>query len=303
MLNTLPRLVFLVAMNCENMLVWNMRGLNATSHRDAVRELVVTERPPLVCLQETKLAVISDFDILQILGSGYDFVYLPAVGTRGGILVTWKASAWSVTHVRPCTYSILACIKILFDDFEMWITIVYGPSHDEDKPAFLQELHKLRSVRSGPWLLPGNFNLIYRAQDKNNTRLDCRLIGQFRRFLNVVELDEIHLQGHLFTWSNERSHPTLERIERCFVSTDRRHIFPHCDLHSLLSLCSDHALLLLHTDATFSYKKRFDFKSFWTRCQGFLDVVQRAWHCPLNSADPFKLLDWLLCNTARALQS
>lgn len=56
-------------MDCENILIWNVRGLNARAHRDAVRELVNAERLSMVCLQETKLSVISDFDIVQIVGS------------------------------------------------------------------------------------------------------------------------------------------------------------------------------------------------------------------------------------------
>lgn len=80
-------------------------------------------------------------------------------------------------------------------------------------------------------------------------------------------------------------------------------MFPNCDLHSLASLCSDHAPLLLRTDNSFAYKKCFHFCSMWTRFPGFLDVVCRAWQCPLRDADPFKRLDWLLRNTDRRLQS
>jgi hypothetical protein len=35
-------------------------------------------------------------------------------------------------------------------------------------------------------------------------------MGQFHHFINEATLKELHLNGHLFTWSNERSHPTLE---------------------------------------------------------------------------------------------
>jgi hypothetical protein len=64
-----------------------------------------------------------------------------------------------------------------------------------NKPDFLVELHELRHIRLGPWMLIGDFNLIYRAKDKNNTRLNQRLMGQFRRFLNKVNLQEVHLNG------------------------------------------------------------------------------------------------------------
>jgi hypothetical protein len=50
--------------------------------------------------------------------------------------------------------------------------MVYGPSREEEKDDFLQELLDLSWSRSGAWLITGDLNMIYRAQDKNNTRLD-----------------------------------------------------------------------------------------------------------------------------------
>lgn len=129
-------------MNCETMLVWNVRGLNAGAHRDAVCELVVAERPSFVSLQKTKLSVISDFDVIQILGSGYYYTYLPVAGTRGGILVAWKSTVWSVTHIRPRTYSISARVKLHCDDSKMWLTTVYG------RRATMRSRHSCRSYMS-----------------------------------------------------------------------------------------------------------------------------------------------------------
>jgi hypothetical protein len=80
-------------------------------------------------------------------------------------------------------------------------------------------------------------------------------------------------------------------------------MFPPCDLHALSSHCSNHATLLLHLDVECIGKRRFIFRPFWTKCVGFLDVVERAWHCPLRSATPFEHLDWLLRNTSRFLKS
>lgn len=66
-------------------------------------------------------------------------------------------------------------------------------------------------------MLCGDFNLICNAADKNNMDLHRRTMGWFRRFLNDMELKELNLYGRLYTWSNERSHPTLECIDRLFV--------------------------------------------------------------------------------------
>jgi hypothetical protein len=54
----------LVPMGSENILIWNVRGLNAQSHHDAIRELVRAKHLSIVCFQETKLNVITDFDLI-----------------------------------------------------------------------------------------------------------------------------------------------------------------------------------------------------------------------------------------------
>jgi hypothetical protein len=84
-------------------------------------------------------------------------------------------SSWAAPSISSRSFSLSACMR--------QITVVYGPTRDNDKQAFIAELHELRTLRLGSWLLTGDFNLIYRAEDKNNMRLDRRLMGQFRRFL------------------------------------------------------------------------------------------------------------------------
>jgi exonuclease III len=72
-------------------LCWNPRGLNDSVKRDSVRELVDSLRVNLVCFQETKMVVIDRFMVNQCLGPSFDgFDYLPALGTRGGILLAWN---------------------------------------------------------------------------------------------------------------------------------------------------------------------------------------------------------------------
>jgi hypothetical protein len=66
-------------MSSENILVGNMRGLNSITHCNALRSLVAVERPSVVCLQETMLAIISDFDIMQLIGPGFDYYFLSSV--------------------------------------------------------------------------------------------------------------------------------------------------------------------------------------------------------------------------------
>jgi hypothetical protein len=80
--------------------------------------------------------------------------------------------------------------------------------------------------------------------------------GQFRCFLNDAE---DHLDGRLYTWGDECEHPTLERIDRAFISMDREFLFSSHELQALPSLCSDHAPLLLQTSTTTSHRRIFHF--------------------------------------------
>lgn len=50
-----------ISMDNTTVLSWNVRDLNAQARRDNVRTLVDDIRPSIVCLQETKLDVISEF--------------------------------------------------------------------------------------------------------------------------------------------------------------------------------------------------------------------------------------------------
>jgi hypothetical protein len=85
---------------------------------------------------------------------------------------------------------------------------------------FLAELLQFHDASPGPWLLGGDFNMIYHAQDKNNDRLDRRSMRRFRSFMDRAQLEEINMVGRCFSWSNYRDRPTLELLDRVFVSVD-----------------------------------------------------------------------------------
>jgi hypothetical protein len=70
-------------MGSDNILNQNMRGLKSGLHRDALRNPVTSENLTTVSVQETKLAVIHDFVISQLLGTGSDYSILPMVHIGG----------------------------------------------------------------------------------------------------------------------------------------------------------------------------------------------------------------------------
>lgn len=195
-------------MNPSSILIWNVRGLNQRDRRNSVRDAILSSNADIICLQETKVADMSQRLFLSVFGSDFDkFIALPASGTRGGVLIAWKGSS---CQAIATIYSVL----VLFSEQEgcnWWFTGVYGPQGDDEEVLFLQELHSVRALCNGPWLVVGDFSLIYQAEDKNNTNLNRAMMGRFRRFLDDAEVKEIPLHGQKYTWSNETI-PTLVRL-------------------------------------------------------------------------------------------
>ncbi|XBI01366.1 hypothetical protein VPH35_130159 [Triticum aestivum] len=168
---------------------WNVRGLNSRAKRSAVRSVISSAAPCVVCLQETKLAHMSDSLVLETLGAPFlDFYFLPADGTRGGILLAWRCDMISLSRPTIGDHHVSALVSPLVGDQHWWLTGVYGPQRDEEKIAFLGELHEFRDTCAGPWLIEGDFNMITSAADKNNSRLNHRTMSRFRRFIADHEL-------------------------------------------------------------------------------------------------------------------
>lgn len=179
---------------------------------------------------------------------------------------------------------------------------MYGPQSDTDKVTFLAKVSALRQAINGPWLLCGDWNLIYCSQDKNNGRLDRRSMRRFRQFIDQLLIDELPLTGRLYTWSNEQDNPTMERLDRFFADLAWLELFPgHC-LKPLSSDYSDHCPLLLQVLSQPWTCRRFRFEFFWVKLPGFLDVVTAVWAGELRHADPCRTVDNKLRNLARALK-
>jgi hypothetical protein len=117
--------------------IWNGRGLNSPARRLAVYQAISPAKAVVVCIQETKMVVISDHVVRECLGSSFDkFFFLPTDGTREGILLAWQSALVSVSHPHFTMNALIARISIGGDQ-SWWFTGVYGPESDVDKRAFL----------------------------------------------------------------------------------------------------------------------------------------------------------------------
>jgi endonuclease/exonuclease/phosphatase family metal-dependent hydrolase len=125
----------------------------------------------------------------------------------------------------------------------------------------MQELTDLRQHMLPEWLLLGDFNLIYRAQDKNNGRLNLTLLSSFKSMIDNLLLAPIELQGKRFTWCNDQQMPTMTKTNHFFATSEWLASFPRTHLQALASLGSDHCPLFLLGDVTMEFYRGFIFES------------------------------------------
>jgi len=153
------------------------------------------------------------------------------------------------------------------------------------------------------WRILGDFNIIYRARDKNNSNLNLQLMRRFRAAINHCQLKEIHLQNRKYTWSNERRRPMLVHLDRVFCNESWDLTFESHSHHALSSSHSDHCPLLLAHHEGFRKPTPFKFENFWVKLPGFQDVVARSLAQPTSHTEPFHRFGHKLHVTAKALRN
>lgn len=143
----------------QQVFIWNMRGLNSHAHREVVREFLQQERVSIVCLSETKVDVLHQAMANDIMGSGFDYLCLPADGASCGIIVAWCRHMWVVSSHAYCRYSVSIRLHTTLTEMSPWsLAVVFGPLDQHLKPEFLDELRAISTDSAGPLLVCGDFN-------------------------------------------------------------------------------------------------------------------------------------------------
>ncbi|KAG2573863.1 hypothetical protein PVAP13_7KG284000 [Panicum virgatum] len=210
---------------------WNVRGLGQSCRCDDVLAELISSRPSVAAIQETKLSCLSPLKRRTFLPARLkNCVTLDAVGSTGGVLTAWDASICSVDSVTKLSYTLTTSFAVLADGSTFTFSNVYAPTLHEDKPSFLAKLASLADLISGPWMIFGDFNLTRSPADKNTGSFNLSDATRFNDLISSIALVEIPLVDRAYTWSNRRDNPTLVRLDRCFVNLDWDACFPNTAL-------------------------------------------------------------------------
>jgi exonuclease III len=141
-------------------LMWNVKGLNEINKRLRIRGLLRDWKADIVCLVETKMAIISREVVRSLWGCHYvDSCYMGACGASGWILLMWDRRV--VEKVECMEKYTVACSLCNTGGKVVWtFGGVYGPNDDRDRRELWDELAGLMSWWEIPWLIGGDFNVV-----------------------------------------------------------------------------------------------------------------------------------------------
>jgi hypothetical protein len=74
----------------------------------------------------------------------------------------------------------------------------------------------------------GDFNLIYKDEDKSNSNYNRAMMGHFRKLIDGLWLKEVPLHAQKYTWSNQQEAEILVKLNRVLCSVDWEDLFPSC---------------------------------------------------------------------------
>jgi hypothetical protein len=97
---------------------------------------------------------------------------------------------------------------------------VYGAAQKEHKSRFLSELSAVCSRSQVPLLIGGDFNILRKAEEKNKPGSLSKWSSLFNSIIDHHGLVEFELKNRLYMWSNNRSDPTFEKLDRFLASPD-----------------------------------------------------------------------------------
>ncbi len=258
---------------------WNVRGLNNPAKRSAVRFVISKLRSTIVCLQETKVHLVSGSFLRSFGGSHLDKChFIEADGASGGLITCWSSRFFVCSEVIVCNFSLTLNLRHRPSGVQFFVSNVYGPPRWDGKEQFCAELALLKDYCRGNWVVCGDFNFTRTQEERSGKLWSNRASKLFNDLIFDLALIDLPMKNARFTWSSMQRNPTLARLDRFLISTEWDCSFPLSEVEALSRITSDHCPIVLSTGA----KPKptggpFRFEALWLRREDFISSIPIWW--------------------------
>jgi hypothetical protein len=280
-------------------LSWNVRGLHDPGKRLRIKHMLKLWRPDIICLQETKLELISNAIVRSLWRCHHvDWMFLGSNGASGGILLMWDKRLVEKIEDAVGIYSVSCKFRNVADQKVWMYSGVYGPNADRERSIMWDELAGIRSWWGVPWCVGGDFNVVRFPSERMGAVGFSPAMYDFSDFISDLGLIDIPLSGGNFTWSNNRDIVSMSRIDRFLYTADWEEGFITIAQKRLVRLTSNHFPIMLECGSIPRGRRPFRFENMWLKAEGFLERVRNWW----DSYHFFGNASFVLANKLKALK-
>ncbi|XP_028054929.1 uncharacterized protein LOC114259143 [Camellia sinensis] len=201
-----------------DMLFWNCRGAGNNKFKRTVKELIKTQKPDIVVLMVTKVALQSMGMFFNTLGFTAS-PYVDPIGRNRGIWMLWNPNNVNVRLSEANSQMTLATISRQ-NHPEWLLSAVYASPNPRVRDEQWENLDEIAKDMNMPWLVVGDFNGYASCAEKRgftmtqnqdqNLNQSQRRTRKFNDRINNCNLMDLGCIGLSLTWSNNRQGwPTL----------------------------------------------------------------------------------------------
>ncbi|KAK8628020.1 hypothetical protein V6N13_063732 [Hibiscus sabdariffa] len=138
---------------------------------------------------------------------------------------------------------------------------MYAPCNVEGQCALWNDIRRIVQAGRHPWCIVGDFNVVRTVEERQGMVSLARGMCEFNEFIEDLDLVDLPLKGHRFTWFGSGN--KCSRLDRFLLSVEWLEHFPGLVQVSLPRGISDHVPLSLVLDETDWGPKPFRFINAW----------------------------------------
>ncbi|KAL4324936.1 hypothetical protein GQ457_11G028430 [Hibiscus cannabinus] len=191
----------------------------------------------------------------------YDFVFAPAVGKAGGILIVWDSTRFQVSLKKVEMRFAVVEGTWLQEDWLCGVIGVYAPCVFEEQIRLWDDLGGFLDLSQQSWCVCGDFNMVLKLEERRGCSTIPRGMAEFGDFIENIVLIDFPLCGKGFTWFGSGNR--CSRIDRVLVTSAWCERFDQLRVRSLPRGLSDHTPLLLQNNVINGGPHPFRFINAW----------------------------------------
>ncbi|GMI72221.1 hypothetical protein HRI_000891400 [Hibiscus trionum] len=257
-------------------LSWNIRGLGTSSKCRAVQRIVRQHQVEMVFLQETKLELITEQIVKKVWHSdNFVFVFAPAVGRSGGLLVVWEATRFQLEKTEVQQQYIALWGRWVMDDWKCGMMNIYAPCSIDGQRELWENIVIESQKIALPWCVAGDFNVVKTMEERRCCYGSQQGMTAFVSFIEGMGLIDVKVVGKCFTWFGSGN--KCSRLDRFLISEEWIDRFMGLRQYTLCKSVSDHAAIKLACEEVNWGHRPFRFLNCWLEKKVYVQDMAQEW--------------------------